>query len=594
MSDSELNIENSVPSFLLDTITTTQPGFYEPTTSVFDNETSNYLDYLSSDYRCAIVEPKSLTLRYNAYNCICVVCQIDPLSFEMDLFGEHRQAFFGFQKIAAMIYNNVNENVHQFLGVMEQAPSKGFHMHLLLIFAQSIDHKTVKNVQQAVPIDIKINDEDQQEYKVLSSVQKIRSFGSYINYLHKDVRGLIGHRGFIDMFLTFDRTLIFPSTSVPKFTKYNNIDKEKINSTNPLVIFFYKLLEQGYTSFSEVLTHPQMQNFVHQTNVDKIWNNCYQQYRANWNHLDSILYMFKGMNTIKQTSELFCICPMIEWLKFQDIDEFEFRKSVFNWLLCTEKKNALMFIGKPDSGKSHIARLFWSLFPSHTRIIQDGIFTFANLVGADCGLWDEPFIAPDLADTTKLILEGEASVNVAIKNQSARPLGHRVPIIITTNHALDRYTSADKQAFDARLYKFKTFHQFQCYGLCPYQEHYCPGLDSTNYTFETIEGPSSRKNKRQRTINSTAVQEEESVEDFIDSLGCKQSLCRHALKKDHVLAYVLLTFKSFKQELIDLQKLKILDNPTSKDIQKYTDIYNYCTKLETSLCETNNDDIIIQ
>lgn len=79
----------------------------------------------------------------------------------------------------------------------------------------------------------------------------------------------------------------------------------------------------------------------------------------------------------------------------------------------------MVFKGIANSGKTHIAKTIWQLFPLHTRVLQDSIFTFANLINSGCGLWEEPYISPDKADTSKLILERCSDTQIAIKNKAS-------------------------------------------------------------------------------------------------------------------------------------------------------------------------------
>lgn len=92
-----------------------------------------------------------------------------------------------------------------------------------------------------------------------------------------------------------------------------------------------------------------------------------------------------------------------------------------------------MFYGPANCGKSHLARVLWKCFALNTRILSDGIFSFANLIGSGCALWGE------LVDQTKLILEGEPDITITIKQKSSEKLGKRVPIIITSNSLLWKY-----------------------------------------------------------------------------------------------------------------------------------------------------------
>nr|CAI5839872.1 unnamed protein product [Callosobruchus analis] len=153
------------------------------------------------------------------------------------------------------------------------------------------------------------------------------------------------------------------------------------------------------------------------------------------------------------------------------------------------------FIGTANSCKSHIARLIWKLFPLPARIIQDGIFTFANLVNSGCGLWEEPSIAPDLADTAKLVLrEGWSDVQIAIKNKGSQILGEKIPIIITTNRTIYSYCSSERVAFEARLFSFTCNKPFPYDNLCTADIHYC------NFILDSSSGATSQTTGTSNTV----------------------------------------------------------------------------------------------
>lgn len=78
---------------------------------------------------------------------------------------------------------------------------------------------------------------------------------------------------------------------------------------------------------------------------------------------------------------------------------------------------------------------------TYVRSKMTSILTPKNSVKlSGCGLWDEPFINNDFADSVKLILEGRSDVNFAVKGHGFVPLGKRVPIIIPSNHELVFHT----------------------------------------------------------------------------------------------------------------------------------------------------------
>lgn len=110
--------------------------------------------------------------------------------------------------------------------------------------------------------------------------------------------------------------------------------------------------------------------------------------------------------------------------------------------------------------------------------MQDGLFSFANLVNSGCALWEEPFISPELADTAKLVLEGRDDVDVAIKHKGSVRLNKRVPIIITTNTPLHKYCSSDKDAFNERCIMLYCNTYFTKLTKCNANHHFCSLLDS--------------------------------------------------------------------------------------------------------------------
>lgn len=173
------------------------------------------------------------------------------------------------------------------------------------------------------------------------------------------------------------------------------------------------------------------------------------------------------------------------------------------------KKNCLWYYGPADCGKSHLARLIWKCFALNTRIISDGIFSFANLLGSGCALWDEPFISPDLADQTKLVLEGEPDINITIKNRNSEKLDKRVPIIITSNSPLWKWCSAEKNPFEQRVFKFEFINPITPSYFCTENNHYCTSIDSTSSAHNPFTDNTSTENRvkgggRLKTISSIA------------------------------------------------------------------------------------------
>lgn len=154
----------------------------------------------------------------------------------------------------------------------------------------------------------------------------------------------------------------------------------------------------------------------------------------------------------------------------------------------------MLLQGPLDSGKSFFARALWELFYCHERIVNDGLFSFANAPGAGCLLWEETHIPQELAEITKLILEGNPTVAVSIKGKNSVMLNKRVPIIITNNKDLGVYCQSNQSAFDARCFKYIFSRKVP--KLCSSNIHTCDYVmltdaEDSTYPNATTSNPSS-------------------------------------------------------------------------------------------------------
>lgn len=235
------------------------------------------------------------------------------------------------------------------------------------------------------------------------------------------------------------------------------------------------------------------------------------------------------------------------------------------------KKNVLLLQGPPNTGKSYTAREFWKIFTIHTRLVQDGIFTFQNLINSDCALWEEPMITNENVDTTKLILEGEKDVSIAIKNQATQKLHKRIPIIITTNKPLYQYCSSEQQALNARCYKFYTHNIIDKDDVCDKDNHYCNISDTGGYPNPLL--PSS-----ELLQHLSDEQQEENRRD------CKPI---HPIERFHCDSYFIWLLNT-KYENNTLQYPSSFDENTKLHCDfKLLDLKN-------RLCETCNSNAYIQ
>lgn len=442
------------------------------------------------------------TRNLNLRNIICLTVTIDQISLI-----KSPRALPLFVDVITKALNdehfNFFINEYSMLGVVEFATLRGLHIHLLFIHNLKFTKDNMKDLEthlhnNILKVKLNFNGKIVVPLPVIKSMF-IKSNASYLNYLKKDIKAIIGNNDtVISTFLNFDRLHIFPQDSAPKRDK-RSANGATIRSDKEVIIFFLRKMDEGCYEYQDILLDPTIQNYLHLQNLNSIYQNCYQHFVASHTHKKNVMDIISKFINYKENYG--CFCPLLEWLVFQKINIKEFSLAVFNFLYKSQKKNTLVLKGVPDSGKSHIARTLWKLFPLHTRIAPDGIFTFANLINSGCGLWDEPYITPDTVETVKLILERCQDVQIAIKNKGSQKLGKEVPIIITTNHELHRYCSSDAEAINARCNHFYTNSAFPTAKICKSDSHYCYHLtDASNCTSEastsftnTILGKRKRK-----------------------------------------------------------------------------------------------------
>lgn len=109
--------------------------------------------------------------------------------------------------------------------------------------------------------------------------------------------------------------------------------------------------------------------------------------------------------------------------------------------------------------------------------MSDGIYGFVNLLRSGCALWDEPFISPDTADQTKLVLEGEPDIDIITKNRNIERFSKRVPIIITSNSKLRNFVVVMKK-HSIRVFKFDFLKCINSDYFCKELINYCPSLNT--------------------------------------------------------------------------------------------------------------------
>lgn len=508
-------------------------------------------DYLTPQGSAYALQPTSDTIHlskgFNVLFAESLVVTYSPTSF-INCLNLHVDCIH-----KSLLLAKEDLKLFDILCVLEFAEQRGYHFHVLIFSTYRLTKANISKIITSLNTPLQGHELDDITLELTISPvithQTIKSVASYINYIKKNPLALVSNRyDLCRMFLGFDREHIFSADSVPKRLKTTD-NLSKINSNDPLVLFFYHMFEQNKIQYQEILRSPSIQSYLHRPNIKGIYENCKMQYLAQADHAFNLQFIIKNYLKEQTVEPNTCWCPLKEWLHEHDICDITFGYALIEWLLFSSKKNTFLFGGAANSGKSHIARLIWKCFVNPQRIVQDGIFTFSNLVNAGCGLWEEPFITPDNVDTAKLILEGCPDVQIAIKGQSSVKLNKRVPIIITTNHKLERYVSGDRDALNARCFAFDTFKQEYNVNFCNAINHYCNRIKLDKFSDTSNSECSSNawdSNKEYPCRRSTEPDKETE-----DCTGY------HPVDQKHILAYIayfikLSNFQKFGKEISEL------------------------------------------
>lgn len=444
---------------------------------------------------------KILTLTYNNYPCYCCVFILQPFNLQNGSSVNIYCYLKLFQTVFAYFQSEINNDI-ELLGVLEKSPTKGYHLHVLmytpLLLQQNNFNNWIKYFTNINMIYKYIGTVSwSQKLNIVCTVQKIKSNASYVHYLRKNPLSIFSNsHEATKMFLSFNRTFIFPKDSIPKY-----LSQQKIFSKDKLTILLFNMFTEGILSYDEILKDSRMQCYLTKPNLESVYKNCFSNFIGDFNYIKALITIIEDF--LKMPEYNHCACAFLEYITWQGLNLQYFLESLFNWLVCAQKKNCLLFIGPSDTGKSYCARLLWQCFPLHTRIMSDGIFSFANLQNSGCALWDEPFISPELADQTKLVLEGEPDINVTIKGKNSVKLNKRVPIIITSNNELHVYVSKEREAFANRCFRFNFTKGFSNGDMCKANIHYCPNIDTTSGTHNPFASDSdSEDSERRREIEN--------------------------------------------------------------------------------------------
>lgn len=515
-------------------------------------------------------QARILALNWTCKRIISLYIHIDTVSFFEDLKIPIYCYDEVFECIKTKLYNYFEED-YSLLGVLEKSPNKGYHLHLLHISSNITNKKNLEKLLkylENISISFTINPHNQEDvastinnnikYSILVNGEIVKSPGGIYNYLQKNIiRVYSDDIEAVKMFMYFKKEYIFPKGTE---AKYQKLDKQRLQLTkDPLTILLYNLFSEGKYDYTDVIQDIRIQPYLCKTNLKTVYSNVFSNYSASLTHIKNLILLCNKYKMLQPTER--CACPVLEFINYQNINVHTFLEQTFKWLTCLQKKNCLWFYGPADCGKSHLARLIWKCFTLNTRIIADGIFSFANLLRSGCALWDEPFIGPDLADQTKLVLEGEPDIDITIKNRNSERLGKRVPIIITSNSLLWKYCSGERVPFEQRTYQLNFIKPITSEYFCNETEHYCPFLDSTDSSYNPFTNDGSLSNNKRRRSSETGI------------LNCEKN---HRIEQNHVISFLILSLQLYKQHI------KIFSRDGTQ--QEYQELYDNLKSFENTLC----------
>ncbi len=173
-------------------------------------------------------------------------------------------------------------------------------------------------------------------------------------------------------------------------------------------------------------------------------------------------------------------------LEHNNLDFFDFFKvCLLTMDMKIPKKNCLLILGEPNAGKTLILESLARcalFYVNKSNFDQKSNFTFADLVGNRCALFNEPYITDSHVNTMKNILEG-CTTTVDVKYAAGSAL-EGMPILITTNVELGMYLTSKKdthqRAFDSRCSKFR-FKEYPDLVKCPGKIHPAVWFVVANY-----------------------------------------------------------------------------------------------------------------
>lgn len=422
--------------------------------------------------------------RCRMYNMMFGICQLLQSSHFYKP-NDNTNCNVLFQILILCMINMIEEFGEQliFMSTLEYSETNGLHFHILYLKDTKWTVSDQNKLQEIFNSTQNTKFYDNINFKWSSKLQITKSIASFINYMRKESIYFLCNSFETAITLAhFDRSMFFKEDSTPKYLQ-PKLFKNEQQAKQEYIQFLIDKFENGITEFGEIEKDNTIRKFLGISNYNQMYKNIFNQFCSS-NTLPCLIQRMTTNFTNKYHS--LCPCPVFDWLKLQELDHNDFMDAFYKWLMQTTKKNTFILQGIPNAGKSHFAQAVWQSFTIHTRLLQDGIFTFANLINSDCALWEEPLITPDNVDMCKLALEGQHNISVAIKNQASKQLTKRVPILITTNKDISTYCSSERQAIHVRSYKFICNTPIYDDMFCKSVIHTCTDIGTKGKKFSDI------------------------------------------------------------------------------------------------------------
>ena len=149
-------------------------------------------------------------------------------------------------------------------------------------------------------------------------------------------------------------------------------------------------------------------------------------------------------------------------LLHQGISPDYFDSVFYQWITKKHpKRNCIHIYGQSNTGKSSLFAGLRKCCPAG-EILNGQNFNFEGLIDAYWGVWEEPLLAPEIAEKFKQIAEGmECAIAVKFKKPYTLP---RTPIIITTNSMIWEWCPNQEGPLKNRMWFF-TFNNDMSSGI---------------------------------------------------------------------------------------------------------------------------------